>query len=49
MLNDLIFGFMSFTFILIMWIMLFFIFDEEVLGGYFKKKLRKRFDVDSVQ
>lgn len=49
MLNDIVFGSMCVTFLIIMWTMMFFAFDNEVLGGYFKKKLRKRFDVDSVQ
>jgi hypothetical protein len=48
MLNDIVFAFTVFTMVIAMWIMLFFIFDSEILKGYFKKKLQKRFDVESL-
>lgn len=37
-----------FTFIMSFWIFMFFVFDEIILKGYFKKKLQKRFKVDDV-
>lgn len=35
-----------FTFIMSFWIFMFFVFDEIILKGYFKKKLQKRFKVE---
>lgn len=36
----------SITLIVALWGFLFFIFDEVILKGYFKKKLQKRFKVE---
>lgn len=35
-----------FTFILAFWVFMFFVFDEMILKGYFKKKLQNRFKVE---
>lgn len=37
------------TFIVSFWVFVFFVFDELILKGYFKKKLQRRFNVDEVQ
>lgn len=42
---DLFFG----TFMVAFWVFVFFVFDEMILKGYFKKKLQRRFNVDEVQ
>ena len=36
----------SITFMVAFWVFCFFVFDELILKGYFKKKLQKRFNVD---
>jgi hypothetical protein len=48
MLNDICFGITVLTMVISMWVTIFFIFDAEILKGYFKKKLQKRFDVESL-
>jgi hypothetical protein len=48
MLNNIVFAFTVFTMVIAMWVMFFFVFDSEILNGYFKKKLQKRFDVESL-
>lgn len=41
-----IFAFLCVTTLLItLWVMLFFIFDDTILKGHFKKKIQKRFGV----
>ena len=48
MLNDIVF-FMTVTpFLVFIWVAMFFIFDDTVLKGYFAKKLRQRFNVESL-
>lgn len=34
------------SFMFAFWIFMFFVFDEIILKGYFKRKLQKRFKVD---
>ncbi len=36
----------SFTIMIAFWVFIFFVFDEMILKGYFKKKLQKRFKVE---
>jgi hypothetical protein len=36
----------SVTVMLAFWVFMFFVFDEMILKGYFKKKLQKRFKVE---
>jgi hypothetical protein len=36
----------SITVMLAFWVFMFFVFDEMILKGYFKKKLQKRFKVE---
>ena len=43
-LMDFFFG----TFMLAFWGFIFFVFDELILKGYFKKKLQRRFNVYEV-
>lgn len=40
-------GLISFTFFVLVWVFAFFVFDEVILGGYFKQKLRNRFKVEN--
>lgn len=47
-LNDLMFGLLAMTFIVIIWSMMFFTFDSEILNGYFKKKLQNHFSVEKI-
>lgn len=35
-----------FTFMIAFWVFMFFVFDEIILNGYFKKKLQNRFKVE---
>lgn len=37
------------TFVSMVWLFGFFVFDEIILKGYFATKLRKRFNVDEVK
>lgn len=46
MLFDIVTFMFFFTLFAVVWITGFFVFDAEVLGGYFKKKLRQRFNID---
>jgi hypothetical protein len=34
------------SFIVALWVFFFFVFDDIILNGYFKKKLQKRFKVE---
>ena len=47
------FDILSFMFFLTVfaaaWTFGFFVFDAEVLNGYFKKKLQRRFNVDNIK
>lgn len=47
--SDFLLGVVAMSLVFIMWVMLFFMFDAEVLKGYFATKLRKRFNVDEVK
>jgi len=44
--SDIMMAILGFTLVVAMWVMLFMFFDSEVLNGYFKKKLQKRFPVE---
>jgi len=46
MLSEVLFMFTAITFLVFFWGFLFFIFDDSILNGYFKKKLQKRFPVE---
>jgi hypothetical protein len=46
---DILLAFLGFTLVVAMWLMLFMFFDNEVLNGYFKRKLQKRFPVEEVR
>ena len=41
-----IFDIFTVTIIIAAWVFFFFVFDEIILNGYFKKKLQKRFKVE---
>jgi len=43
---DILLAFLGLTLVIAMWLGLFFMFDSEVLNGYFKRKLQKRFPVE---
>jgi hypothetical protein len=47
--SDFLLGVVAMSLVFIMWVMLFFIFDSEVLKGYFATKLRKRFNVEEIK
>jgi len=47
--SDIMLGIVAMSLVFIMWVMLFFIFDAEVLNGYFKRKLQKRFPVEDIE
>ena len=49
MLNNILFGALVISFIVMIWGVIFFIFDTEVLKGYFATKLRKRFNVEDLK
>ena len=49
MLNNILFSALVTTFIVMIWGVIFFIFDTEILKGYFATKLRKRFNVDELK
>lgn len=49
MLNNILFGALVTSFIVMIWGVIFFIFDTEVLKGYFATKLRKRFNVEDLK
>lgn len=46
MISEIMLGLLAFTFLMIIWVFSFFIFDAEILNGYFKKKLQNRFKVE---
>ena len=46
MISEIVLGLLCFTFIVVIWVFSFFIFDAEILNGYFKKKLQNRFKVE---
>jgi len=46
LLSDIMMSLLSFTIIGAAWIFMFFVFDDMILEGYFKKKLQKRFKVE---
>lgn len=37
-----------FTMFAVVWTIGFFVFDAEILNGYFKKKLQHRFNIDNL-
>ena len=43
--TDILFG----SLVVLMWGLIFFIFDAEILNGYFATKLRKRFNVEDLK
>jgi hypothetical protein len=43
---ELYLAFMGFSALTVLWIVAFFVLDDFVLNGYFKKKLQKRFKVE---
>lgn len=45
-LSDIMMVLLSFTVLGAAWVFMFFVFDELILKGYFKKKLQKRFEVE---
>ena len=49
MFNNILFGALVVTFIVMVWGIIFFIFDNEILKGYFTTKLRKRFNVEEIK
>ena len=46
MISEIMLGLVAFSFVVMVWVFFFFIFDAEVLNGYFKKKLQNRFKVE---
>lgn len=46
MISEIILGLLCVTFIVMVWVFSFFIFDAEILNGYFKKKLQNKFKVE---
>jgi hypothetical protein len=41
-----IFDIFTLTIVIAAWVFMFFVFDELILKGYFKKKLQRRFKVE---
>jgi hypothetical protein len=46
MISEIMLGLLAFSFLLFLWVFVFFIFDAEILNGYFKRKLQQRFKVE---
>lgn len=44
--SEILLGLLVFTLMVFIWVFLFFIFDAEILNGYFKKKLQNKFKVE---
>jgi hypothetical protein len=49
MFSEVLLSLTALTFMIGIWAVMFFIFDAEVLNGYFKKKLQNRFNAEEVQ
>jgi len=46
---DIVMASLGVTLLVSMWLMMFMFVDNEVLNGYFKKKLQKRFNVEDLK